>query len=245
MTIPSAITLQFPNVSGPSLIIPVTVTVSADNQSATLSPSVPLSPNSQYLMYLCGYTNIAGKQGSCFESYFYTGTAAVTSPLTVSTISPANTQTGVPQNAQINAVMSNNIDPTTVTSSSITVTPSGGSAIAGTVTLASNGLTLTFAPAATLTASTVYKVSVGGFADIDGNAVTAFTSTFTTGSGAYGSGSFTLLSTSPLNGATNVSVTSPVTFTMSHLINAASVNPQSVEVCFHACGGQYVAGSSK
>jgi hypothetical protein len=37
-------------------------------------------------------------------------------------------------------------------------------------------------------------------------------------------------STSPANGATNVSVTSPVTFTMTNLIDVASVNSNSVEV---------------
>ena len=243
LTIPTAITLQFPSVSGASLIIPVTVTVSTDNLTATLSPSAPLSPNSEYLLYLCGYTNVAGKQGSCFESTFYTGTSAVTSALTVRSISPANSQTAVPVNAQINVVMSNNIDPTTVSNNSITVTPSGGSAIAGTVTLASNGVNLTFAPAATLTASTSYTVSVSGISDIDGNAAATFTSTFTTSAGAYAPGSFTVASTSPLNGATNVPVTSPITFTMSNLINAASVNTQTVEVCFHACGSEYVAGS--
>ena len=76
-----------------------TVTVSADNLSA-LSPSAPLSTNSEYVVFLCGYADIAGIQGSCFESSFYTGTNSVTSPLLVSTISPANGQTGVPQNAR-------------------------------------------------------------------------------------------------------------------------------------------------
>ena len=97
-------------------------------------------------------------------------------------------------------------------------------------------------PSAALTASTLYNVSVGGFKDIDGNAVTTFTSSFTTGATAYGSGSFTLVSTSPANGATNVSVTSPVTFTMSNLINAASVNPNTVEVYVNATN-QIVAGT--
>ena len=154
---------------------------------------------------------------------------------------PANAQTGVPLNAQITAVMSNNIDPTRVTNSSITVTPSGGSAIAGTVTLAANGVTLTFVPSAALTASKVYNVSVGGFNDIDGNAVTTFTSSFTTGTTTYGSGSFTVVSTSPANGATGVSVTSPVTFTMSNLINAASVNANTVYV-YVSCGSDVCGG---
>ncbi len=226
--------------------VPATVSMSADRLTATITPASALQPNTGYYLFVgygAYYYDVAGNYGNAYQGYFVTGFSSDTTHASVSTISPANTQTGVPQNAQVIAVMSDDIDPTTVTNSSITVTPSGGSAIAGTVTLASDGVTLTFVPAATLTASTVYKVSVGGFNDVEGNAVTAFTSTFTTGSGAYGSGSFTLLSTSPLNGATNVSVTSPVTFTMSNLINPASVKPQSVEVCFHACGAEYVAGS--
>ena len=171
-----------------------------------------------------------------------TGSGSDTTHATVSTISPVNAQTGVPLNAQIIAVMSDAIDPTTVTNSSITVTPSGGSAIAGTVTLASDGVTLTFVPAAALTASKAYNVSVGGFNDVQGNSVTTFTSSFTTGTTTYGSGSFTLVSTSPVNGATGVSVTSPVTFTMSNLINPASVNSTSIEVYVYAtqrnCGGE-------
>ena len=111
-----------------------------------------------------------------------TGSGSDTTHATVSSISPVNAQPGVPLNAQIVAVMSDEIDPTTVTNSSITVTPSGGSAIAGTVTLASDGTTLTFVPAAALTASKAYNVSVGGFNDVQGNSVTTFTSSFTTGS---------------------------------------------------------------
>ena len=93
-----------------------------------------------------------------------------------------------------------------------------------------------------LTASTVYNVSVGGFSDIDGNAVTTFTSSFTTGTTAYGSGSFTLVSTSPANGATGVSVTSPVTFTMSNLINAALGERNTVYV-YDTATNEVVAGS--
>jgi hypothetical protein len=239
LTIPAAMTLYYGD-SG--LIVPSTVTVSANRLSATLTPSAQLLPSTYYYTYLCGYTDIAGNQGGCLEWQFFTGNSAVTSPLTVTSINPNNAQTGVPLNAQINAVLSNNVDPTTVTNSSITVTPAGGNAIAGTVTLASNGVDLTFVPSAALTASKVYNVSVSGFSDIDGNPVTTFTSSFTTGTTAYGSGSFTLVSTSPVNGATGVSVTSPVTITMSNLIDAASVNPNTVYVYVNSTS-DVVAGS--
>ncbi|MGD0790986.1 MAG: Ig-like domain-containing protein [Terriglobales bacterium] len=238
LTIPGAAILYYEA----SIPIPITTTVSADRLTATVTPSAPLLPSTYYYLYLCGYTDIAGNGGSCFSSIFYTGSSADTNPTTVSTINPSNLQTGVPVNARITAVMSDDIDPTTVTNSSITVTPSGGSAIAGTVTLASDGVTLTFVPTSLLTVSKVYNVSVGGFKDIEGNAVTTFTSSFTTGTTGYGSGSFTLVSTSPVNGATGVSVTSPVTFTMTNLINPASVNTLTVEVYVYATS-QIVAGN--
>jgi hypothetical protein len=239
LTIPAALALYYEDNSP---IIPATVTVSANRLSATVTPSAALLPNTYYGVYICGYTDIAGNNGACFNSTFFTGTSSVTTPTTVATISPSNAQTNVPLNADIVAVMGNNIDPTSVTNTSIKVTPSGGSAIAGTVTLAADGVTLTFVPTSALTASKTYNVSVGGFNDIDGNAVTTFTSSFTTGASTYGSGSFTLVSTSPASGATGVSVTSPVTFTMSNLINPGSVNPTTVEVYIYATN-EIVAGS--
>jgi hypothetical protein len=246
LTIPAALSLSYED-GGP--IVPATVTVAANRLSATITPSAQLLPNTEYGLNICGYTDIAGNSGYCLSgSTFVTGTSADTSNVTVSTIVPSKAQTGVPLNAQIIAVMSNTIDPTSITNSSITVTPAGGSAIAGTVTLASDGVTLTFDPSALLTASKVYTISVSGFADIDGNSVTPFTSTFTAGTSSYGASSFKLSSTTPLNKATGVSVTSPVTFTMSNLIDAASVNTQTVEVevCFDgtACTDtEFVAGT--
>jgi len=161
---------------------------------------------------------------------------------------PLERPNGRALNAQIVAVMSNAIDPASITNSAIAVTPSSGSSIPGTVTLASDGVTLTFVPSTTLTASKVYTISVGGFADIEGNSVAPFTSTFTSATSSYGANSFKLSSTTPANKTTGVSVTSPVTFTMTSLIDAASVNTQTVEVevCFDgtSCSeSEYVAGS--
>ena len=232
--------------SATGVFVPVTVSLSSDRTMATLTPISPLTPNTQYELYLgesANYYDLAGNSGIPYTSYFTTDSGADTTPATVSTISPVNNQTGVPVNAQVVAVMSDSIDPTTVTNSSITVTPSGGSAVAGTVTLASDGVTLTFVPISALTNAKLYNVTVGGFNDVQSTPVTTFTSSFTTGSASYGSASFTLVSNNPASGAKNVSVTSPVTFTMSNLINPASVNAQSVELCIGGCGNTYVAGT--
>ena len=65
-------------------------------------------------------------------------------------------------------------------SGALTVTPSGGSAIAGTATLASDLVTFTFVPQTALAPGKVYTVSVSGESDMVGNAGVSFTSTFTT-----------------------------------------------------------------
>ena len=238
-TLPTALILYYED---SNLVVPVTVTVSANRLSVTMTPTAPLLPSTYYYISLCGYTDIAGNSGSCFASTFFTGNSAITNPLTVSTINPSSGQTGVPLNARISAQMSTFVDPTSISSSSITVTPSGGGAIAGTVSLAADGVTVIFTPSAALTASKTYNVSVSGFRDVDGNAVTTFTSSFTTGTSSYGSGSFNLTATSPTNGATGVSVTSPVTFTMNNLIDAASVNPNTVYV-YLSSNSEVVAGT--
>jgi hypothetical protein len=242
LTIPHGLSLfyQCNGCGGP--VVAGTVTVAANLLSATFTPSATLLPNTQYQLYLCGYTDIAGNNGNCFSATFWTGTSADTGHATVTTINPANGQTGVPLNAQVMAVLSDDLDPTTISNSSIRVTPQGGSAVAGTVSL-SNANTLMFVPSGALSASTVYNVAVSGFNDTEGNAVTAFASTFTTGTTSFGGGSFTLKGTSPVNGATNVSVMSPVTFTMSNLINAASVNPNTVYVYVNSNGNDVIAGT--
>jgi len=105
-------------------------------------------------------------------------------------------------------------------------------------------VTLTFNPGTSLSTTTAYKISVGGFNDVQGNAVATFTSSFTTGSATYVDSTFTLSSTNPATGASGVSVTSPVTFTMTHLVDPASVNASTVEVCVNICSPSfYLSGT--
>jgi hypothetical protein len=62
----------------------------------------------------------------------------------------------------------------------ITVTPSGGSAISGTASLASDLVTLFFTPATTLVPSTNYAVQVSGYQDVVGNVGATRSYSFTT-----------------------------------------------------------------
>jgi len=143
--------------------------------------------------------------------------------------------------------MSNAIDPASITNSAIAVTPSSGSSIPGTVTLASDGVTLTFVPSTTLTARRCIRFR-WAVRRHRGQFRRALYQHVTSATSSYGANSFKLSSTTPANKTTGVSVTSPVTFTMTSLIDAASVNTQTVEVevCFDgtSCSeSEYVAGS--
>jgi hypothetical protein len=81
----------------------------------------------------------------------------------------------------IQLTFSKRIDPLTVTTSDFIVIPSGGAAIAGTITVAANGLTATFTPSAPLLASTLYYIeATAGITDLEGQPIAASVSSFTT-----------------------------------------------------------------
>jgi hypothetical protein len=97
----------------------------------------------------------------------------------VASISPANSATSVPLNAQVIVHFTSPIDPDAV-SNIITVTPSGGSAISGTATLASDLVTLFFAPTNVLAPATQFTVQVSGYQDVIGNVGTTRSYSFQT-----------------------------------------------------------------
>jgi hypothetical protein len=207
-----------------------TVTVSADRLSATITPSEALQPGTTYYLQLCAGPNCYDLAGNYFNSsflYFTTAGSAIMTGPTVTQISPPNGATGAPVNTRVVAVMSGLIDPNTVGNSVITVTPQGSTTpVTGTVTLASDQVTLTWVPSASLATSTTYHVAVGGFSGVQGNAAAPFSSSFNTGTNVtpVGPGSLTAIAVTPANGATNVSNMAPVVITFSEAVNPATLN---------------------
>ena len=132
--------------------------------SAKFTPSEPLLPNTSSVFdfatcyFYCvssGYTDIAGNPGSGSYTLFTTGTSSVTTAPTVVSINPPNSTTStVPENVQIAAVISAQVDPLTVSQSAIALTPS----VPGTVSLASDQVTLQFVPNANLEPSTTTRL---------------------------------------------------------------------------------------
>ena len=219
-------TFRIANVDGGSYLDAV-VAVAADRRSATLTPSAPLRPYTRYYFQLSSIMDVAGNGGSGTFIYFYTGAGLDATPPAVVAIAPSNGLPSLPVNTRVTVVMSELIDPTSVTNASIQLGP----AAAGTVTLASDRVSLTFVPSANLTASTAYSIVVSGLRDTSSNTMSPATFGFTTGASTTPDATAPgIVSRTPTTGSAGVGVTSLLTFTTTERITATAVGPGSVPV---------------
>jgi YD repeat-containing protein len=222
---------------------PGTVSVSADGLTATFTPNPPLDPSTNYFIEF--NRGIADPQGHALllnSSHFTTGVGPATTAPTVLQVNPPSGASGAPVNPQVAVVVSAPVRAASVSNSAITVS-AGGTAAGGTISLSSDRTTLTFTPTNLLATSTIYTVTASGFTDQAGNAVTPFTSSFSTGtSGVANTNHPTVTAVSPANQATGVATNSAIVLTFSEAINAATVNVNTVQILASGFGGQ-LAGS--
>jgi hypothetical protein len=214
--------------AGPgSTAVTGTVTYTASGSVATFKPSAPLANNTLYTATIT--TGVTGLTGASLASnYVWTFTTAVApidiAPRILSTI-PANLAANVPLNQIVSATFSEPMNPTTIDSANFTLKNSGGVTVAGIVAYAAVGNTLTFTPAANLTPSTQYTATIAtGVTDLSGTPLaTAYIWTFTTGTGPATTPP-QLVSTSPANTASNVSLNSAVSGTFSEAMNPLTIS---------------------
>ncbi|MFZ0923008.1 MAG: Ig-like domain-containing protein, partial [Candidatus Acidiferrales bacterium] len=131
---------------------------------------------------------------------------------------PANGATDVVTNATVSAVFSSVMNPSTINTTTFTLTGPGATPVAGAVSYA--GTTATFTPTVALSANTPYVATVTtGAQDTSGIALTAnFVWNFTTAPPA------TVISTVPVNGATAVAANTAISATFSEAMNPATIN---------------------
>jgi len=173
---------------------------------------------------------------------FATGLGAATTAPSVVQVSPANGTLGVAVNPQVVVVVSAPVSAASVGSNAITVA-TGGTPVGGSISLSGDRTTLTFVPSSLLAVNTTYAVTVSGFTDQAGNLVTPFSSTFSTGTSAIADNNRpSVITVSPVNGATGVAAGSNIVLTFNEVIDAATVNLNTVLIFANGFGGQ-LAGS--
>ncbi len=168
-----------------------------------------------------------------------------TTPPTVTGRTPAAGATNVAVSVRPTVTFSEPIDPTTVTTTNLTLTPNGGAAVAASVAYDGPSQTATLTPTSALATGTTYTVRVKGgptgIADLATNRLVAdATSTFSTAA-APDTTPPTVTGRTPAAGATNVAVSVRPTVTFSEPIDPTTVTTTNLTLTPN--GGAAVAAS--
>jgi len=158
---------------------------------------------------------------------------------TVTAVTPANASTGVAITSAVTATFSEALNASTLTGSTFTLTPQGGTAIAATVAYSSSGNVATLTPNAPLAYNTTYTATITtGVTSSLGAALAAnYTWSFTTATAPPP----TVTAVTPTNGSTGVAITSAVTATFSVVMNSSTITASTFTLV--AQGGTTVLGS--
>jgi hypothetical protein len=164
----------------------IAATLNTSSNVVTLTPSAALNNSIVYTVTIKGGTtgvkDIAGNALVNDFAWSFTTVADLIAP-TVTTVSPTNGATGVSATTTVTATLSEAINASTVTGTTVQLKDPGNNIITATLNTSSNLITLT--PSAALVNSAVYTVTIkggtNGVKDLAGNAlVNDFNWTFTT-----------------------------------------------------------------
>ena len=174
----------------------LTFTISPGSGAIGLRAMVPMNSSGGVLTSITGpsgpvaftASSIKGLSYAFFSAAVgtYTATyAADTTPPSVTSTSPANGATGVSQGPNVTATFSEDMDPSTITTSSFFLRDSSNAIVAATVSYNASSRVANLKPNAALTASITYTATITTeVKDLSGNALTANHSwSFTTAAG--------------------------------------------------------------
>lgn len=236
----------------------------AGGGTAIFTPAANLQPNITYEVTVrdrvladngcdlaCPDTNPKCDDGD-YVFQFTTGAASGdTTPPTIIAASPAHGSTGNPVTTFLTINFSEPMDPGTITEQNITVVANSTTPVTGTVSYIAASQAATFTPTANLSPNTTYTVTVRTpqVKDVAGNGLNVSNSPVSTSPASY-TWSFTTIITDtteptvtavvPINNATAVSVSTPVTATFSEALNPATVTGATF---FLKSGNTTIAGT--
>jgi hypothetical protein len=192
-----------------------TVTYDIPTRTATYKPAAFLrSSLSPYKLAVTREATNLYLIGATASSYPYQVDAVAPA---VSSVAPLNAATGVSPTVVPVATLSKNVDPSSVTGATVLLS-AGATSIAGTAS--ASGAQISFKPLLRLAGNTAYTLRIkAAVTDTAGNLLgTDFVSTFTTDAVTP-----VVSSSVPLNNATAVSPSAPLSLTFNKAIDPASV----------------------
>ncbi len=226
---------------GTSSVVPSTLTLDSTGTIIHLTPNAPLAVGTQYQFALYNLVGANGLSVSGQAHNFTTGGVTQTAGPHVSTLSPGNNLANVPVNANISVIFSAPIDPLSVSGTTIALSGGGNSYLPGTINFSQNNQKVTITPEAPLPASTVMTLAISGVRDVAGNAVTAQTTQFTTGTAAATSTPGILVE-NPAASATGVPTNAALSLQANAPLDLTTVNTGTYQV-YDTTLSQTVAGS--
>ena len=218
---PQTVTPATVAISGDVQAVPVTLSVSADGRTVSVTPDAPFVPGQSYTLFV--NQSIRDLVGLPLPASGFVPFAAAlesdTIPPQVLLTSPVDGQVGVPRNVLLQVLFDEAIDSTSVGAITLTAGPSTIPLVAS---MGNANRTITLLPPAVLEPNTTYVLTVSGVRDRAGNLVAAHVVTFTT-STAVDLRSALLTGFLPAGGAVDVPITVLPSVTFSEPINPVSV----------------------
>ncbi|HUQ48067.1 MAG TPA: Ig-like domain-containing protein [Gemmatimonadaceae bacterium] len=226
------------------------ISYDAPSRTVTFSPAGGLASATDYILVVGpGIKDVAGNAST--TAFVKTFRTVDTSPPTVTSVTPANQSTAVSINTAVNVVFSKDMDASTITTSSMTLSLSStGAIVAGSVAYDAASRTASYLPSSGLSFSTPYTITVSNTVRGSNGVSLAqnLQSTFTTAAPADATPP-TVISVTPSNGSTDVSVSTGIAIKFSEALNSASVTSSTILLSGAGLGNvsgaiNYDAGSS-
>jgi ice-binding like protein/Big-like domain-containing protein len=200
-----------------------TITHDVSNTIFTFTPTTPLAVNTVYTATITtGAQDTFGNPlATDFVWSFRTAANGCNPPPTVISETPANGSAGVCSNTVVTATFSEAMNPATINTTTFTVSPG----VTGIITHDVSNTIFTFTPSSSLAVNTVYTATITtGAQDTSGNGLTTdFVWSFTTAANGCNPPP-TVVSVTPLNGASGVCPNTIVTATFSQAMDQSSID---------------------
>jgi O-glycosyl hydrolase len=204
-----------------------TVVAGAGGLKVTFTPNAPLAYSTTYTATLT--TGVQSTAGTALASnYAWSFTTAAPPAPTVTTVTPANSSTGVAITSDVTATFSEAMNSSTITSSTFTLTPQGGSAVPATVSYDIGSMTATLTPTVQLTNNTVYTATITtGVQSSGGIALGSnYTWSFTTAAATVTAPS--VAAVTPTNASTSAAINTTVTATFNEAMDSSTINASTL-----------------